>query len=95
MYPVCVVTAGFSVARSKLKFLPPYRSLYLIVLPPPLITPFDALSPDTGTPSCEDAALSSSFIACAQAARHTVERVAMPPLPPPPPTEFSHDSGWA
>ena len=80
---------------SKPNSFPPYKSLYLTVLPPPLITPLLAVRPDTGTPSFADAASNSSFIAVRAAARHTVERCEIPLLPPPPPTEFSHDSGWA
>ena len=48
--------------------LPPSRSLYLTVLPPPEMTPSVTVRLEAGTPSCVDAMFSSVVFASAAAA---------------------------
>ena len=88
-WPGCSVV-GFIVT---LNSLPPSRSEYLRVLPPPEMTPLLTLSCAAGTPSCCEAMLSSVCRAATAAARTGSARVAMLPEPPPPPTPSTQESG--
>src|SRR6516225_1667947 len=80
-------TPGWSatLAPVRLKSLPPIRSPYLTVWPPPETTPFDTVRFATGTPSFADAIESSAALASTATLRifGPVPDIAFEPPSPP------------